>query len=118
MGMLNAPLSLGDGQGGTLANVPNLSSPRGNLIAYWRERRQGKLGSPMTQKDLALLIERDPTLVSRYERDERFPSFKTLFTIAAALEVPPHVLYPSLWRSEFERMRQRRDELGLGGALP
>lgn len=117
--MLQAPLSLRDGRGDTLASVPKLSSPQGgNLIAYWRERRQGKPGSPMTQNDLARLISRDTSLVGRYERGERLPSFETLFTIAAALEVPPHVLYPSLWRSEFERIRRRRDELGMGTALP
>ena len=48
----------------------------------------------MTQNDLARLISRDTSLVGRYERGERLPSFETLFTIAAALEVPPHVLYP------------------------
>lgn len=116
--MLEAPLSLGSGRADTIPNVSVLSRPRGNLIAYWRERRQGKPGSPLTQKELGQLIERDPSLVGRYERGERYPSFEILFTIAAALEVPPHVLYPSLWRKKFATMRERRGKLGLGTALP
>ena len=72
----------------------------------------------MTQHDLAQLIARDASLVGRYERGERLPSFEVLFMIAAALEVPPHILYPSLWRSELARIRKRRDELGFGSALP
>lgn len=115
--MLEAPLSLGSGRADTIPNVSDLSSPRGNLIAYWRERRQGKPGYPMTQNDLARLIARDASLVGRYERGERYPSFHILFTLAAALEVPPHILYPSLWRTQFATMRKQRSKLGLGSAM-
>jgi len=116
--MPNTPLSLGDRRADTLSNVSKLSSPRGNLIAYWRSRRQGKPGAALTQKELAQLIGKSTVMVGRYERGLRNPSLDVLFSIGAALETPPHILYPGLWRTRFAEMREKRNELGLGPALP
>jgi len=72
----------------------------------------------LTQKELAALIGKSPAMVGRYERGLRKPSLDVLFAIGAALETPPHVLYPGLWRTKFAEMREKRNQFGLGPASP
>lgn len=115
--MTHAPTTRRERQGNCTPIAAKLSNPADNFIAYWRARRQGRPGYPLTQAQLASLVARSVTIVGRYERGLRLPSVRTLFAIAAALEVPPHVLYPGLWRLAREGADKRRDEQRLGPAL-
>ncbi len=87
-----------------------------NLIAYWRNRRQGYLGSTLSQEDLAMLLQINRNVLNDIEQGKSKPDIDTLFNIAAVLEIPPHVVFAPLWKKARERMNQRRTTAGFGKA--
>lgn len=96
----------------------NLSRSTDNLIAYWRTRRQGLPGQPLGLEGLCELTGIDRKTLFNYENGKVIPKAKHLFLIAAALDVPPHVLYAQLWRKVREDMADKRREVGFGKAYP
>lgn len=84
-----------------------------NRISYWRKRNFGKPGQCLTQKELAKLIGRSVSMVGRYERGNRKPTLNVLFKLAAALQVPPHVLYSDLWEQCNEVMHCHRKAMNF-----
>ena len=84
-----------------------------NHIAYWRKRTFGKPGKPLSQVDLARLINKTSQEISLYERGERLPGLEVALLIGAALRVPPQALFPNLYREKQLTVNKRRKQLKL-----
>ncbi|MFA7653985.1 MAG: helix-turn-helix transcriptional regulator [Candidatus Magasanikbacteria bacterium] len=83
--------------------------PQGpNYIPYWRKQTWGRPGTGMSQRDLAALIGLNSQSIGRIEKGTRMPSIEVLFSIAAALEIPPHILYPELWQKKIQELKDKK----------
>ena len=110
----------------TMEGQKTVSGPRkkhfmlstGNLIRYWRKRRQGKPQTSLSQIELAKLASISPAALRRYESGKALPPTKTLFLLAASLDLPPHVLLAPLWRKAREEVSQKRKALGFAKPVP
>ena len=68
---------------------------------------------PLTQNELGRLIGVHRSRVSVYESGAVFPSGQMLFRIAAALNVPPEILYKDFFNEERKRMLELKNQLGI-----
>lgn len=57
-------------------------------IAFGRRMATLRRASKLTQEQLAELIEKDRVYVGYLEQGRRSPSYRTIYSIAAALDVP------------------------------
>jgi DNA-binding XRE family transcriptional regulator len=97
-----------------LTDSAKLSSPLPNDIAHWRKKILLGNYRPMRQEDLAALVSIGAEELGRYERGERKPPMHMLFMLSAALRVPPHALYPELWKECQRKVEEKRLKHGLG----
>jgi len=73
-----------------------------------------------SQDDIAFLIGMsDGTKVSRYERRRRRPSLETALALEALFGVPTRELFPGVFLTAEQKMRQRARQLSIkAGCLP
>ncbi len=103
---------------GTVSKPGTSLLTSGNLIAYWRKRRQGKPNTPLSISELATLCRISPASLRHYESGKVIPPTQTLFALAAALDIPPHILLAPLWRKMRETLAKRRGDIGFSSPVP